>query len=171
MAEKASITAAVVLILFAVLGNLLLQFFSITISAFKIAGGILIFGVGYAMLHSKEDFRKGSEEAHKEAVKKDDVSIIPLAIPMLSGPGAMTTSIVLMTQANSFIQQFYVILAIIIVSILSYIILSRAEKIFEKIGENGKNVIHKILGLIVVVVGVQFIINGIENSLELWGFI
>ncbi|MEK6923250.1 MAG: NAAT family transporter, partial [Nanoarchaeota archaeon] len=93
MAKKSVFIAAVILIFFALAGNYILQFFSITLEAFRIAGGLLIGYIGFEMLHyGKKPFKSKKEE--REAVLKKDVSIVPLAIPMMSGPGAITTSIV-----------------------------------------------------------------------------
>lgn len=167
MAKKACLTAALVLIIFALAGSAILGFFSITIEAFRIAGGILIVGVGYQMLKSNRK-RFHSEEHHKEAVKKDDVSIIPLAIPMLSGPGAITTSIVLMGDAQGLMQVGALFLAIFVVIIISYIVLSNSTRLVAYIGETGKDVIDKIMGLIVLVVGIQFIINGVNTLMIGW---
>ena len=168
MARKASFTAAIVLIVFALAGNYILNFFDITVDAFRIAGGIIIGSIGLSMINAKRDYLH-TENEKKEAVSKEDVSIIPMAIPMLSGPGAMTTSLVLMREANSVIDAATLIFAIIIVCLLSYFILSRADYIGRYLGETGKHVSERIMGLIVLVVGVQFVINGIEGLLQAWG--
>jgi multiple antibiotic resistance protein len=163
--KKACITAGLVLILFAVLGNFLLNFFGITIDAFRVAGGIIIVSIGYKMLHAgKVDFN--TDKQKKEAISKEDISIIPLAIPMLSGPGAITTTLVLMGKVTNLIEVGLLFSAIIIVIFLSYFIISRADAVDKFIGENGKNVIDKVMGLIVLVVGVQFVINGITSILQ-----
>ena len=170
MARKASFTAAIVLIIFALAGNYILNFFGITIDAFRIAGGIIIGSIGLNMINAKRE-NLHTEKEKKEAVTKEDVSIIPLAIPMLSGPGAMTTSLVLMRETNSFIDSATLIFAIIIVCLLSYFILSRADYIGRYLGETGKHVTERIMGLIVLVVGVQFVINGIGGLLQAWGIV
>jgi|APSaa5957512576_1039674.scaffolds.fasta_scaffold19480_3 multiple antibiotic resistance protein len=167
-AKRASITAAVTLILFAFFGNYILDFFSVTIDAFKIAGGILIFGVGYSMVKgSKKHFSTEKEEKH--ANTKEDISIIPLAIPMLSGPGAMVTAIVLMEGTkNHVFSALSIILAIILVCILSYIFLRKANSIDKYLGETGVKVTDKILGLLVLVIGIQFVLNGLTGVINLW---
>jgi len=167
MARKASITAAVVLIIFALIGNYILSFFSITVEAFRIAGGILIASVGWRMLQSKREHLR-SEAEKKEAIAKEDVSIIPLAIPMLSGPGAMTTVLVLMREAGSVTDKFGVIVASVIVCVTAYIILRQADRIYNYLGTTGTRIIERILGLIVMVVGVQFIINGLQSLIVSW---
>lgn len=160
MARRASITAIIVLVVFAIAGSHILNFFGITLDAFRIAGGILITGIGWGMIHTgKKHFR--SEKEHKEAIKKEDVSIIPLAIPSLSGPGAITTAIFLMQDAPTFTHQLLVIIAIGIVGLISYILLSKAFYLNKILNETTRHVIDKIMGLLVLVIGVQFIANGI----------
>lgn len=167
MARKASLTAAIVLVVFALAGNYILNFFGITVDAFRIAGGIIIGSIGLSMINAKRDHLR-TEKEKNEAVTKEDVSIIPMAIPILSGPGAMTTSLVLMREVNSVFDVATLIFAIIIVCLLSYFILSRADYIGKYLGETGKHVTERIMGLIVLIVGVQFVINGIEGLLQAW---
>jgi multiple antibiotic resistance protein len=168
IAKKSTITAAATLIIFAFFGHYILEFFSITIDAFKIAGGLLIFGVGYSMVKgSREHFSNEKEAEH--ASSKEEISIIPLAIPMLSGPGAMVTSIVLMEEAMGSVGSVLsIILAIILVCILAYILLLKSNAIDKYLGETGVKVTDKILGLIVLVIGVQFVLNGLTGFVNLW---
>lgn len=170
MARKASIVSAIILIIFAFGGNIILNFFGITLDAFRIAGGLLVARVGLSMTRAAHKQIK-SEKERQEAIQRDDVSVIPMAIPMLSGPGAMTTVIVLMSTSTDTYSKVAVILAILVVCALAYLILAKADWIQKSIGHTGKNVVDKILGLIVMVVGVQFIINGVQGVLKLWGLI
>lgn len=167
MAQKATLVSAALLIVFAFLGRYILQFFSITIEAFMVAGGILVALAGFRMLNSgKKHFRNKQEEL--EAIEKDDISIIPLAIPMLAGPGSLTTAIVFMGRATDFTQYMIVIASILLVCFIAYILLAESKYIQRALGAAGQQVIDKVLGLIVVVVGIQFIINGISGLLEFW---
>ena len=112
-------------------------------------------------------FRNPEEKKHAE--EKEDISIIPLAIPMLSGPGAMATALVLMENANGnpiFILS--IISSIIIICIIAYFLLIRAHLIDKYIGKTGINVIDKILGLIVLVIGIQFILSGLGGVIPFW---
>ena len=162
MAKKSVFIAAIVLIFFALAGNYILQFFSITLDAFRIAGGVLIGYIGFEMLnYGKKHFKNKKEE--REAVLKKDVSIVPLAIPLMSGPGAITTSIVLMSQTQNISQILMIILAIVIVYSITYPVLYEANYYNKLLGENGRSVVEKIMGFIVLVIGVQFIINGIKG--------
>jgi len=159
-AARAAITATIVLFIFAFGGQYILHFFGITIEAFKIAGGIIIGTIGFKMvLFGREHFFTPEEK--DEAVEKEDVSLIPLAIPMLSGPGAITTTMVLTSSSQSLVQFLLILLAILTCTFLSYFILAKSELIEQRIGKNGQRVTERIIGLIVLVVGVQLIINGI----------
>ncbi|MFT4311789.1 MAG: MarC family protein [Candidatus Woesearchaeota archaeon] len=157
IAKNAAITAACVLIVFSMAGNLILSFFSITIEAFRIAGGLLIIRIAFMMLTNADDERK---HAHKPR-NLQDLSLIPLAIPMLSGPGAMTATIVLMAQATGVLQMLTLISAIMAVCYVSFLILSNSSIVLKFIGKNGRKIIDQIMGLLVLVVGIQFIINGV----------
>jgi len=168
IAQKAALTAAFLLIIFSVAGKFILGLFSITIDAFRIGGGILIFSLGYKMLNSKRKYFH-SEHEEKHAREKEDISIIPLAIPFMAGPGALTTAIVLMTQAKDVpMNQASVILGIIIVSFICYYILSRAHIIEDYLNITARRIITTIMGLLVLVIGIQFIINGVTNIVGGW---
>lgn len=170
MAFRSAVACAVVLLLFSFAGHAILTFFGITVDAFKIAGGIIITGIGFGMMKNKERHLQ-TEEAKAEATEKDDVSIIPLAIPILSGPGAITTTIVLMHQAAGGAQMILLSSAIIITSALAFIIFSQSSWLSRILGHNGVNVMERILGLIVLVIGIQFFINGAHGILAGWGLI
>jgi multiple antibiotic resistance protein len=112
-----------------------------------------------------------TEAEQKEAIQKEDVSIIPLAIPMTAGPGSMTTAIALMSEASSIQQSALVIVAIILVSIVTYLILIESKKVSKYLGETGTKVTERVMGIIAMVIGIQFIINGTKGVLSLWGLV
>jgi len=170
MARKAAIVSAVVLIVFAFGGNLILNFFGITLDAFRLAGGILVARVGLSMTRATHKQIKSDKEK-QEAIEKEDISVIPMAIPMLSGPGAMTTAIVLMSNSSDIYSTISIVVAILLVCLISFIALAKADLIQTSIGHTGKNVVDKILGMIVMVVGVQFMINGVQGLLTSWNLI
>lgn len=164
-ARKASLAAVIVLAVFAVGGNYIMRFFGITIESFLIAGGIIVGVIGYQMMNSTRE-KLHSEKERAEAIGKGDVSIVPLAIPLLSGPGAITTSIVLMGQGGGFLGGVAVIATIIVVCALSFVVLANAELLERSIGEMGRRIIQRIMGLIVLVIGVQFIIDGVSLAVK-----
>jgi multiple antibiotic resistance protein len=158
MSKKASVTSAIVLMFFMLTGSILFTIFGITIEAFKIAGGLLIAIVGFNMLYPKP---KQTEVEHRESKKKDDISIIPLAIPMLSGPGAITTALVWSSKVNGIKNWIGLLIIPILIALISYIVLVNAEYLKKAFGQTGTNVIEKLMGLIVLVMGVQFILNAL----------
>lgn len=165
IAKKACLTAAIILVVFIFVGDYLLHFFSISIEAFKIASGLLIFGVGYKMIKAGNRHVE-TEEEKNHATSKEDISIIPLAIPMMSGPGAIATALVLMESAVEFTNHIAIaslVISVIIISIITYFLLINSHSIDKFLGETGVRVIDKLLGLIVLVMGIQFIINGING--------
>ena len=159
IAKRASIVSAMILIFFMLTGTVLFKFFGITIEAFKIAGGLLVAIVGFHMIYPRP---KLSAVEEMESRKKEDISIVPLAIPMLSGPGAITTALVWASKANGIDNKMGLILIPVIIAIISFIILYNAKVFKEILGHTGINVIGRLMGLIVLVMGVQFIINALR---------
>jgi multiple antibiotic resistance protein len=158
--RRAIITGAAVLIAFALAGTHILQFFGITRQAFQIAGGILFFGVGLDMLQARRSRVKTTEEEESESSHKEDVGIIPLGLPTLAGPGAITTVIALNGQAQTALDELSVYIAIVLVLALCWMTLAAAPALTRRMGQTGMNVMTRLMGLIVMVVGAQFVING-----------
>jgi|AntRauTorckE6833_2_1112554.scaffolds.fasta_scaffold69853_1 multiple antibiotic resistance protein len=157
IAIKASITAAIVLMTFMLLGNWMLEFFGITIYAFRVAGGIYLGKIGFEMLNP--ELRRNVDNYTSE---KDDISIIPLAIPLISGPGAMTATLVLAQEA-SLVAYVAVGFAIIALCISAWLLLRHAHYLTKVFGHTGTSALERILGLIVLVIAVQFLFNGITG--------
>jgi multiple antibiotic resistance protein len=163
VAKKACTTAVGIMIFFIFFGEYVLHFFSISIEAFKIASGLLVFAIGYKMINSGHRHVESDKEK-KHAETKDDISIVPLAIPMMSGPGAIATGLVLMESAlemGSVVAVASLVMSVVVIMIIAYFLLINAHVLDKVLGENGVRVIDKLLGLIVLVMGVQFVINGI----------
>lgn len=158
--RSAILTAFLVLVVFALLGGTIFQLFGITLDAFRIAGGIIFFGIGTDMLQAKRSRVKATEEEEAEAATKEAVGITPLGIPMITGPGAITTVMVLMTQANTVPRVATVFVATVAVLAIAYVVLGAAPRILHFFGQTGLNVMTRIMGLLVTVIGVQFIIDG-----------
>ena len=158
--RRAIITAVAVLVAFALAGTHILQFFGITRQAFQIAGGILFFGVGLDMLQARRSRVKTTEEEESESSQKEDVGIIPLGLPTLAGPGAITTVIALNGQAQTAFDELAVYIAILLVLALCWMTLAAAPALTRRMGQTGMNVMTRLMGLIVMVVGAQFVING-----------
>jgi multiple antibiotic resistance protein len=158
--RSAVLTAFLVLTVFALLGGTIFQIFGITIHAFRIAGGVIFFGIGMDMLQAKRSRVKTTEEEEKEGMTKEEVGVTPLGIPMITGPGAITTVMVLMTQARDPVFVGILFGAILIVLALTYVVLSTAPRVVGFFGQTGLNVMTRIMGLLVTVIAVQFIVDG-----------
>jgi multiple antibiotic resistance protein len=166
---KALITAFFVLLMFTVAGHQLLKLFGITLNAFRIAGGVIFFGIGLDMLQSKpRRWRTGIGRAYAKDIElnedeeeDDDPSITPLAIPMIAGPGSITTVMVLTPQAPGSLGIPLVMGAVLGILLLTGAILMGADVVLAKIGRTGLKVIEKLMGLLVTVIAVQLLIDGI----------
>lgn len=158
--RSAIITAFLVLVVFASLGGTIFQLFGITIDAFRIAGGVIFFGIGMDMLQAKRSRGKATEEEEREATTKEEVGITPLGVPMITGPGAITTVMVLMTQATTGLRIGVVFGAVTAVLAIAWIVLTAAPRLMGFFGQTGLNVMTRIMGLLVTVIGVQFIVDG-----------
>lgn len=159
-AKKASIVALITIIAFAFTGQLLFKFFGISVHSFRVVGGVIFFMVGMDMLQARLGCVKIKENEIKSYVT--DISITPLAIPMICGPGAITNSIVLMEDANSLAKQIVLIGSIFFIIFLTYTILYSSSKLTKLLGETGINVMMRIMGLIVMVIAVEFLFSGLK---------
>tara|TARA_B100001142_G_scaffold296117_1_gene317582 strand:- start:350 stop:991 length:642 start_codon:yes stop_codon:yes gene_type:complete len=168
--KKGILTAYIILVIFTLMGDLIFKFYGITIYAFMIGGGILFLRNSFDMIDSKVSREASTPLETKEAIKKEDISITPIGIPLIAGPGAITSVMLLSSQTNTFVDKCIVHINIIITLLLTYIILLLGKKISKKIGTTGIRIIQRIMGLILLVISIQFIINGIllliENQLK-----
>jgi multiple antibiotic resistance protein len=165
-AWRASVAALLILLLFAFIGDWVLRLFRVTISSFQIAGGILIFIIAISMLQAQRSRTKSGPEEELERLGDEDVSIFPLAIPMLSGPAAITTVMVLMNLSASVTQRGIVILAIILTGCSCYFILKESVRLLRVLRQTGINVLTRLMGLLLAVIAVQFVIDGIRSVLS-----
>ncbi|HSJ15309.1 MAG TPA: MarC family protein [Longimicrobiales bacterium] len=158
--RRAILTALVLLFAFTLIGTWILRFFGITTQAFQIAGGIIFFGIGWDMLQARRSRVKTTPEEESEGALKEDVGIIPLGIPTLAGPGAITTVIALNGQADNLIQSAAVYMGILGTVAVSWITLAAAPVLTRRVSQTGMNVFTRLMGLLVTVIGAQFVING-----------
>lgn len=158
--RRAVVTALLLLVAFTLVGTGILRFFGITTEAFQIAGGIIFFGIGWDMLQARRSRVKTTEEEEEEGAHKEDVGIIPLGIPTLAGPGAITTVIALNGQSDNVMQSAMVYVGIVLTLLISWMTLAAAPALTRRMGQTGMNIFTRLMGLIVTVVGAQFVING-----------
>ena len=163
-AVKAIITAAMVLILFAFLGEYMFKFFGISVAGLQVVGGVIFFIMGYDMLNAKLSPMKLNAEDIEKYV--DDISITPLGIPMIAGPGAITNAIILMGDSKSYFDSGLVIISILLVLITLLIVLFGAVGITKFLGDKGNKIMMKLMGLIVMVIAVEFFFAGIKPYIQ-----
>ncbi len=162
-ALKAVFTAFITLMLFAFAGQLLFKFFGISVHGFRIVGGIIFFIMGYDLLQARISKIKMDDEMVTKYV--DDISITPLGIPIIAGPGAITNSIVLMEDSQSFELKFVLILTIILTLFITWIVLLSSGKLLQVIGPTGNKIMMKLMGLIMMVIAVEFFFAGLKPIL------
>lgn len=161
---KAVLVAFIIVTVFVLLGNYIFDLFGITIPAFKITGGILIFFVGFEMLQSKK-----SNIKHLKTVNIDEnIAISPLAIPILAGPGTIVTATNFVANTTSYMNIAVIILVFALMCFLNYIAFTLSDIIAKKIGDNVISVIGKLMGLIIAIIGTNMIIQGLKLSFDVF---
>jgi multiple antibiotic resistance protein len=163
-ALRASVVTFLILMVFAFVGEWILRLLRVTISSFQIAGGILIFTIALSMLQARRSRAKSTPQEEHEKQEGEDVAIFPLAIPMLSGPAAITTVMVLINLSPSPWHRVLVILAITLTGLFCYLILRASGRLLNLLGQTGINVLTRLMGLLLAVISVQFVIDGIKAT-------
>lgn len=161
MARRAAWTCFCVLSLFAFCGSLVFRIFGITLAAFEIAGGLILLLIGIEMLQARRSATQEHTSETQEGATKEDIGITPLGVPMLAGPGAISTVIVLTGASPRWLHVTVVFLAIVVTSFASYLILAGADRIRRRLGETGIRIMMRMMGLLLTAIAVQFVINGL----------
>ncbi|MDH5764659.1 MAG: MarC family protein [Gammaproteobacteria bacterium] len=166
MAIRATLIASVILVTFALIGELLLASIGISLAALRTAGGILLLLMGIDMVFARSSGGTSTTvEEEREAISKDDISIFPIATPLIAGPGAMGAAILLMANAEGDLtRQIIVIASLLAILLLTGIALLLAGKIHQILGVTGMHVISRIMGVLLSALAVQFIFDGIKQS-------
>jgi multiple antibiotic resistance protein len=162
MARTACVVSAGVMAVFALLGPEIFRLFGITINAFQIAGGLVLLLSALDMLRAQKSALKETPEEVAEGMSKDDIAITPLAVPLLAGPGAITTSIVLAGRATTLGHKLVFYGVIAVVSLLSYWTLTLAAEGVKKLSPTLLNIITRLMGLLLAAIGVQFILSALK---------
>ncbi len=163
MARQAAWTCFLVLSLFSLAGSLIFRVFSITLPAFQIAGGLVLFLVAIDMLQARRSGTQEVSEERLEGAEKEDVGVTPMGIPMLAGPGAISTAMVLMGQSRNWWHTIPVFVAITITALVSYYILAGANRVRRYLGETGIRILMRLMGLVLTAIAVQFVLNGLMD--------
>ena len=166
IAKKGVLTGFFILVIFAYLGTYIFSLYSISIDAFRIMGGIIFFRSGLKMLESIVPRTRTTPAETEEGLEHDDIAISPIGIPIVTGPGAITAAMILAGQTKSSVEQLILFLAILFVLFVTLIIFYTAPIIFKKIGSSGSRLIQRLMGIILMVIAVQFVIDGVINVLN-----
>ena len=162
-ARKASLTAFIVLTTFAFIGQYIFHLFGITLPAFEIAGGIILLLIGLDMLEAKRSLTQESPKETRAAQVKDDAGIVPMGIPMLAGPGAITSVMVLVGQAQTKWQMGAILGSIAITAGICFLVLGMAARVARVLGDTGIRILVRIMGLLLVALAVQYFVNGLQD--------
>lgn len=165
IALRAAITVFVVLAVFAACGQLLFRFFGISVAGFKIAGGILLMGVALDMMGAKHSATKTTPGEEQEAASAADVGLIPVGIPLLSGPGAIASSMLTSARAATIPEKAALYVALLLVALVCFLVLRSATALGRVLGRTGMNVINRVMGLILAAVAVEFFLDGVRIAL------
>lgn len=167
VALRASVTTVVVLSTFALGGQVIFRFFGITIPAFKIAGGILLFTIALEMLRAKPSKTRTTMKETEESAQRDDVGVVPVGIPLLSGPGSIASVTLLAGRATTLPMRVGLFAAIVALGLLTWVTLRSGEVVARVLGTTGINLIARIMGLLLAAIAAQFVIDGVQAVLAL----
>ncbi len=163
VARRSTLIATGVFFVFAVLGGVIFKLFGITLEAFRIAGGLILFGIAMSMIHKGIDEGESASnlDPANEGKLARDISVIPLAIPFMSGPGAIATVMILTSEAPTAWHLLLVFLAIILTTVTCFFAMVYSNYLVRLLGDTGKEIVTRIFGIILAVIAVQFVINGV----------
>jgi MarC family membrane protein len=159
-ARRASLVATGLLVFFALCGTFLFKVVGVSLSAFRVAGGIVLLITALDMLRARQSETRTSPEEAQEATSKEDVAIVPLAIPLLAGPGAIATVMVLMSRASGVVSVVAVLASVVLTMTASYFLLRGASLVQRVLGQSGVAILQRVMGLLLAAIAVQFIAEG-----------
>ncbi len=167
MALRACLVGAGVLLFFAIFGGFLFKVLGVTLSAFKVAGGILLLITSLDMLRGRPSRTRTSGPEQSEATSKDDVAIVPLAVPLLAGPGSIATVMVLVSNGPMIVSGISVLISIVLTFTGSYLVLRAAAVVQRVLKDSGVAILQRLFGLILAAIAVQFMGEGTRDLLQL----
>jgi multiple antibiotic resistance protein len=164
-AFKASLFAFIILFVSLVAGTFILEFFSISLPALQIAGGLLIARTAFQMLNPQKEHHQTPAEEH-DAKQREDIAFVPLAMPLLSGPGSMAVMINLATEVKFWAEWLIYIAAAAAVCVIAFFVLAESVWFARYLGVNGMNALTKLMGFLLLALAIQFMLNGVTATLE-----
>ena len=164
--RMACVYMVAILVSFLVGGTFIMNFFGLSIPGLRIAGGLLVAGIGSGMLMAPANAPEQDDAVRAAARAKRDVSFSPLAMPMMSGPGSIAVTIGFTSLSTGWFDYVAIILGILIVAAITYAVLRLSERIVGIIGVNGMNALSKVMGFLILCIGIQFIVNGVLGIVQ-----
>jgi multiple antibiotic resistance protein len=164
MAKRAAWTCFLVLSGFGLAGTLIFKMFGITLPAFRIAGGLIMILIGLDMVQARRSQTKETPAETQQAMEKDDVGIVPLGVPMLAGPGSISTVMALMAQSASWLRSALIIAVVAVTAIISYWTLAAADRLGRRMGDTGIHILTRFMGLLLMAIAVEFILSGLTAA-------
>ena len=170
IALKAIVFSFIVLVIFSLIGDLIFSFYGITIHAFRIAGGILLFKISLDMIESKRSRTRTTPLEVEEAEEKNEVAYTPLGVPLIAGPGSIASMMILSSESNTSTDKITLFLSLLIVLLITFIIFRLSKILSKYVGRSGLRIIQRVMGLILMVISIEFILKGIEEAIKSWNF-
>src|SRR5581483_4581507 len=163
MAGRASLTCLVILLVFGTVGKYVFRIFGVTLPAFKFAGGLLLLLVALDMLQARRSRTRETPEEQTDAAAIEDIGIIPMGIPMLAGPGSISTVMVLVGQAPSWLDAIPVLVGVVITSAVCYVVLASADRVESVLGDIGIRIVTRLMGLMLTAIAFQFFVSALVD--------
>ena len=170
IALKAVIFSFFILVLFGVIGEFIFSFYNITIHGFRIAGGILLLKISFDMIESKRSRTKTTPKEEKEAEEKNEIAYTPLGIPLIAGPGSIASIMILSSESTNNNNIVSLIVALVLVLLITFLIFKISKNLSKRFGKLGLRILQRIMGLILMVISIEFILKGIKDSIQTWNF-
>ncbi|HAS4475500.1 TPA: YchE family NAAT transporter [Vibrio cholerae] len=162
-AATANIAVAIILIIALLAGQMLLDLFSISLDSFRVAGGLLLLSIAFSMMSGKLGEDKQNKQEKSEYISREQIAVVPLAMPLMAGPEAISSTIVYGSRYPNMLDTLGIILTVVAFSFCSWLLFRSAPYIVRLLGQTGINVITRIMGLILGALGIEFIANGLRN--------
>jgi len=168
IAIKAVIFSFFILIVFSFIGEFIFSFYNITVDGFRIAGGILLLKISLDMLESKRSRTRTTPVEQKEAEQKDEIAYTPLGIPLIAGPGAIASIMILSSETNNYIDKITLLISLSLVLFMTFFIFKISKILSKNFGKSGLRIMQRIMGLILMTISIEFILKGIKGSIINW---
>lgn len=168
LARRSCLYAFLILTFFVILGRLVLTFFGISLPAFQIAGGLILFRIAFDMIEGRGHFNRLDTSSSLVAAEYRDTALVPLAMPLMAGPGAISTILVLTSRSQSHLEDALILAALTLIMLLTYLAFRFAEQLLKRLKESGMRLLTRIMGLILASLAVEFVIQGLRAAFPAW---